>query len=81
MNKHLKMPDDAERVNSAFLRPTMLQLRYSKNISIRDVTLKNSPFWTINPVYCENLTVSGFTIENGWKSSTDSYAATLNLAV
>jgi len=64
VNKHLEMPDDPERVNSAFLRPPMFQLRYSKNISIRDVTLKNSPFWTINPVYCENLTVSGVTIEN-----------------
>ncbi len=64
LNKRLEMPDDPERIDSAFLRPPLLQLRYSKNISIRDITFKNSPFWTINPVYCENLTVSGVTIEN-----------------
>ena len=64
VNRNLELPDDPERINSAFLRPPMFQLRYSKNISIRDVTFKNSPFWTLNPVYCENLTVSGVTIEN-----------------
>ena len=63
-NPKLERPEDARRLDSQFLRPPFFQCLDCKNISIRDVTLKNSPFWTINPVYCDNLTVSGITIEN-----------------
>jgi hypothetical protein len=63
-NAKLELPDDPDRLKSGFLRPPLIQFRNSKNISIKDVTLKNSPFWTINPVFCDNLTVSGVTIEN-----------------
>jgi hypothetical protein len=63
-NSRLEMPDDPDRLKSGFLRPPLLQLLDSRNISIRDITLKNSPFWTINPVNCEGVTVSGVTIVN-----------------
>lgn len=31
---------------------------------IRDVTVRNSPSWTIHPVYSENVTVDGVTVRN-----------------
>ena len=63
-NSRLEMPDDPDRLRSGFLRPPLVQLLDSKNISLRDITLKNSPFWTVNPVNCEGVTVSGVTIVN-----------------
>jgi polygalacturonase len=63
-NGRLEMPDDPDRLRSGFLRPPLIQLLDSTNISIRDITLQNSPFWTINPVNCEGVTVSGVTIVN-----------------
>ncbi len=64
LNGRLEMPDDPDRLRSGFLRPPLVQLLDSTNISIRDITLRNSPFWTINPVNCEGVTVSGVTIVN-----------------
>lgn len=45
----------------AFLRPPFVQFYNCKNILIADVTLKNAPFWLINPVLSENITVRGVT--------------------
>lgn len=64
LNRNLELPDDPKRIQSAFLRPPLLQLRNSSNLSITGITLRNSPFWTINPVYCDNIRVSGVTIVN-----------------
>jgi hypothetical protein len=64
-NKDLEWPEDPEPVQKmGFLRPPFIQLLDSKNIFIEGVTIRNSPFWTINPVYCDNVTVHGVTIEN-----------------
>jgi hypothetical protein len=63
-NQGLELPDDPTPIQTGFLRPPMIQLIECKNVSIRDVTLRRSPFWTVNPVYCEGVTVSGITIEN-----------------
>ncbi len=54
-----------------FFRPPFLQFLESKNIQITGVTFKDSPFWTINPVGCENLLIDGITINNpddGWNT-------------
>lgn len=45
----------------AYLRPPFVQFYGCKNILIADVTIKNSPFWLINPVLSENVTVRGVT--------------------
>lgn len=37
------------------LRPCLIEPYESKNILIEGVTIRNSPFWTIHPVYCENV--------------------------
>lgn len=51
-----------------FFRPPFIQFYECKNIFIEGVTIKNSPFWTINPEFCDNLVVNGVTINNPSKN-------------
>ncbi len=44
------------------LRPQLVNIRNCKNVIIEGVTLKNSPFWVIHPLFVENLIVRGVTI-------------------
>lgn len=39
------------------VRPQLVNLNNCDRILIEDVTLTNSPFWIIHPVFCENLIV------------------------
>lgn len=39
------------------LRPQLINLNNCNRILIEDVTLTNSPFWIIHPVFCENVIV------------------------
>ena len=64
LNQGIPLPDDTRRIEMGFLRPPFIQLLNSRNVSIKDVTIRNSPFWTVNPVYCDNVTIAGVTIEN-----------------
>ena len=57
-------PDDRRMLEMGFLRPPLIQILNCRNLSITDLTLKNPPFWTINPVYCDGVTVRGVTIDN-----------------
>ena len=41
------------------LRPALCELYDCRDILIDAVTLKGSPFWTIHPVFCANVTVRG----------------------
>jgi polygalacturonase len=47
-----------------FFRPPFIQFLECKNINIEGITIHNSPFWTINPVGCNNVLVHGVTIKN-----------------
>lgn len=42
----------------SYLRPSFIQPYQCKNILIEGVTIKNSPFWLLNPVLCKSVTVS-----------------------
>ncbi len=44
------------------LRPQLINLVKCKNILIQDLTLIRPAFWTIHPLFCENLTVRGATM-------------------
>ncbi len=44
--------------------PTFIAPMHSKNILIEGLTIIDSPFWNLNPVYCENVTIRGLTIDN-----------------
>lgn len=54
-----------------FFRPPFVQFLNSKRITIQGVKFTNSPFWTINPNFCENITISGITIDNVDSPNTD----------
>ncbi|XP_031263326.1 probable polygalacturonase [Pistacia vera] len=43
-------------------RGHLLELKNSHNILISNLTFRNSPFWTIHPVYCSNVIIRGMTI-------------------
>lgn len=45
--------------DGAFLRPPFIQPYKCRNVLIEGVTIKNSPFWLVNPVLCQNVTVKG----------------------
>lgn len=63
-NPNLELPDDPDRLSMGFLRPPFLQFLDCHDVAIRGVTFRDSPFWTLNPVFCQNLTFEGLTIEN-----------------
>jgi polygalacturonase len=43
--------------DGAFLRPPFVQPYQCENVLIEGVTIRNSPFWLVNPVLCKNVTV------------------------
>lgn len=43
-------------------RPHLVELINSTEVLISNATFLNSPFWTIHPVYCSNVTVQNVTI-------------------
>ena len=45
-------------------RPPFIQFYECNNIVIENVKIINSPFWTINPAFCDNIVISGVTINN-----------------
>jgi polygalacturonase len=51
-----------------FYRPPFIQFFQCKNILIEGITIINSPFWTVNPEFCDNLTIHGITITNPSRS-------------
>jgi hypothetical protein len=64
LNQNTIIPDTWMWDNNNFLRPPFIQFYDCKNIQIKDVTIINSPFWTINPELCDNVTITGVTIKN-----------------
>lgn len=36
-------------------RPNLMQLVHCKHVEVTGVTLRDSPFWCVHPVYCEHL--------------------------
>ena len=49
-------------------RPRMINLYNCTNVLISDLTILNSPSWTIHPVYCENITIEGISIIQPYES-------------
>lgn len=46
------------------LRPQLVNLVNSENILIEGVTMLNSPFWVMHPLFCKNLTVRSVKVIN-----------------
>lgn len=71
LNKDILRPDLPGWVERGFLRPPFIQFMHCKNVLIEGITIRNSPFWTVNPEFCENVTVTGVTINNPPSPNTD----------
>jgi Endopolygalacturonase len=54
--------EDKERL--PFKRPYMICFQHCKGVRVEGVTLKNSPVWTVHPLYCDNVAIHGITILN-----------------
>lgn len=39
-----------------------MQIMWSSDIVISNITLRDSPFWTLHPYDCKNVTISNVTI-------------------
>jgi polygalacturonase len=50
--------------STQFLRPPFVQFYKCADVLIEGITLTNSPFWTLHPLFCENVTIRGITITN-----------------
>jgi len=71
LNKDILLPDDPKQMKRGFLRPPFIQPMFCKNVLIEGITIRNSPFWTVNPEFCENVTVNAVTINNPHSPNTD----------
>ncbi len=71
LNKDILLPDDSKQMKRGFLRPPFIQTMYCKNLLIQGITIRNSPFWTVNPEFCENVTIHAVTITNPHSPNTD----------
>jgi polygalacturonase len=45
-----------------YTRPYMIEIMFSTNIQISNLTLLNSPSWNVHPVYSSNILIQGITI-------------------
>jgi len=43
-------------------RPYMMRIVECRNVTVRDVTLRNSPMWVQHYLACENVTIDGITV-------------------
>lgn len=56
-------PVEARRFGEGdFLRPCFVQFVSCERVLVEGVTLRDSPFWCVHPVYCTDVTVRGLTI-------------------
>ncbi len=49
---------------SQYLRPPLLQIRKSEHVSVEGISLINSPFWTLHPLYSTDLLFKDLSIIN-----------------
>ncbi|KAI5415310.1 hypothetical protein KIW84_040668 [Lathyrus oleraceus] len=45
-----------------YTRGPLVQIMWSSDIVITNITLRDSPFWTLHPYDCKNITIKGVTI-------------------
>lgn len=59
-----KQPEGGGGRATQFLRPPLVQFFKCSHIHIEGIGLVNSPFWTLHPVFCENIIMRGLRIRN-----------------
>lgn len=59
------VPVDERRFGPGhYLRPNFVQFIGCERVLLQGVTLKNSPMWQFNPVFCRGVTVDGVTLSS-----------------
>lgn len=67
MGKELSTSFELKPVKDFDPRPHLLTLVGCKQVAIRDVSFKNSPYWTMHLVGCEDVVIEGVRILNSLK--------------
>ncbi|MBQ0071846.1 MAG: glycoside hydrolase family 28 protein [Spirochaetales bacterium] len=62
--EYMSQPSGGGGRYSQYLRPSLVQFNNCRNVRIEGVTVQNSPFWTIHPVFCTGLEIIGIKINN-----------------
>ena len=57
IDRRIMTPEDA-------LRPPFVNFIHCKSVLIEDVVIKNSPFWIVHPIFCEDVIVRGVEIKS-----------------
>ncbi len=70
-NEGMIMPDNPFMFEYGFCRPPLFQPMYCTDVKLEGVTFQNSPFWTVNPEFCENLTIHAIKVVNPDGPNTD----------
>lgn len=75
VNRLRQMGDDLTPVDQrvfgrgTHLRPCAIEMRNCQRVLIEGITLRDSPFWCIHPLYCEDVTVRGVTIDSHYPNN------------
>lgn len=54
--------------NSQFLAPPLIQFLRCTDVVMKDITVMNSPFWTIHPVYTDNIRIERVSVLNPYEA-------------
>ena len=58
-------PESEEYIyGTPFARARLVEIQRCRNVLIEGVTLQNSGFWNLNPMFCENVVIHGVTLYN-----------------
>lgn len=57
--KHRNAPEDLQ-----FPRPKLISFDGCRRVTIKDLNLRNSPSWTVNPIRCHDVTIDNLSIFN-----------------
>jgi len=60
----LNQPSGGGGRETQFLRPPLVQFLSCDGVTLRGVTLRNSPFWTLHPVFSGRILIDNVKIEN-----------------
>ncbi len=71
LNPHPLVSESYKSLEMGFCRPPFFQPNNCTNVLVEGVTFINSPFWTVTPLYCEDVTIRAVTIQNPLSPNTD----------
>jgi len=62
--EYARQPGGGGGRQSQFLRPPLLQIHQCEDILLEGITLQNSPFWTLHPLFSKRVSIQQVTIIN-----------------